>query len=126
MSLNQVTLIGNLGGDPDLTMTESGRARCKFSLATDESYTRDGERKERTEWHNIVTWGNNAESAAKYLKKGAMVAVVGSLQTRNYDDKEGKKRYITEVVARRVKFLNLRNSNSSTPTDITDEEEPAF
>ncbi len=106
MSLNKVMLIGNLGKDPELRFTPSGRAVARFSLATSEQWTdQQGQRQDRTEWHNIVVWGKQAESCGQYLSKGRQVFVEGSIRSRQYDDKEGQKRYITEVIAQRVQFL---------------------
>lgn len=106
MSLNKVMLIGNLGKDPELRFTPSGRAVAKFSLATSEQWTTpEGQRQDRTEWHNIVVWGKQAETCGQYLSKGRQVFIEGSVRSRQYDDKEGQKRYITEIVAQRVQFL---------------------
>ncbi len=106
MSLNKVMLIGNLGRDPELRFTPSGRAVARFSLATSEQWTaQDGTRQDRTEWHNIVVWGKQAETCGQYLAKGRQVFIEGSIRSRQYDDKEGQKRYITEVIAQRVQFL---------------------
>ncbi len=100
-SVNKVVLIGNLGGDPDARFTPSGKAVTEFSIATS---FKSGEN-ETTEWHSIITWEKTAENCAKYLAKGASVYVEGRLQTRTWDDKDGKKCYKTEVVATEVKFL---------------------
>jgi single-strand DNA-binding protein len=106
MSLNRVLLIGNLGRDPEVRFTPSGRAVARFPLATSEVWTdQEGQRQERTEWHNVVVWGKQAESCGQYLAKGRQVFVEGSIRTRQYDDKDGNKRYITEVIAQRVQFL---------------------
>ena len=106
MSVNKVILVGNLGKDPDVRFTNTGSAVANFSLATSEVWNdRDGKRQERTEWHNIVVWGKQAESCGQYLAKGRQVYVEGSIRTRSYDDKSGNKRYITEVVAQRIQFL---------------------
>ena len=106
MSLNKVMLIGNLGKDPELRFTPSGRAVAKFSLATSEQWTTpEGQRQDRTEWHNIVVWGKQAETCGQYLSKGRQVFIEGSIRSRQYDDKEGQKRWITEIVAQRVQFL---------------------
>ncbi|HXJ32520.1 MAG TPA: single-stranded DNA-binding protein [Candidatus Eisenbacteria bacterium] len=106
MSLNKVMLIGNLGRDPELRFTPSGRAVARFSLATSEQWTaQDGTRQDRTEWHNIVVWGKQAETCGQYLAKGRQVFIEGSVRSRQYDDKEGQKRYITEIIAQRVQFL---------------------
>ena len=103
-SVNRVHLIGNLGKDPEVRQVGS-QAKVSFPLATSETYLRDGQKQERTEWHNIVVWGKQAESCGQYLIKGRQVYVEGSIRYRSYDDKEGNKRYITEVVADRVQFL---------------------
>ena len=106
MSVNKVILVGHLGKDPDVRFTNTGSAVANFSLATSEVWNdRDGKRQERTEWHNIVVWGKQAESCGQYLAKGRQVYVEGSIRTRSYDDKSGNKRYITEVVAQRIQFL---------------------
>lgn len=105
-SINKVILIGNLGRDPELRSTGSGQAVCEFSLATSEKYRdRDGQNQERTEWHRIVVWGPQAESAAKYLTKGRTVYIEGRLQYRDWTDKEGNKRTTTEIVANTLQFL---------------------
>ncbi|MCP4601384.1 MAG: single-stranded DNA-binding protein [Proteobacteria bacterium] len=110
--VNKAILVGNLGKDPELSYTQSGVARCRFSLATSESYTNNtGERQERTEWHNIVVWGKLAETVSKFLQKGRQVYLEGRIQNRSYDDKEGIKRYISEVNANRVTFLGTRGGD---------------
>lgn len=104
--LNKVMLIGNLGKDPELRYTSSGDAVANFSIATGESWKdKDGNKQERTEWHNIVAWKKLAEICGEYLKKGKKVYVEGRLQTRSYDDKEGVKRYVTEIVADQMLML---------------------
>ena len=104
--VNKVILIGNLGKDPEVRFTPNGRALAKFPVATSERWTdQDGNRQERTEWHNVVVWGKQAETCGQYLAKGRQVFVEGSIRTRQYDDKDGNKRYITEIVARDVRFL---------------------
>ena len=106
MSVNKVILVGNLGKDPELRYTQTGSAVANFSLATSEQWNdREGKRQERTEWHNIVVWGKQAEHCGQYLSKGRQVFIEGSIRTRSYDDKSGNKRYITEIVAQRIQFL---------------------
>ena len=106
MSVNRVILVGNLGRDPEVRVTPTGKTVTHFPLATSEVWNDNaGERKERTEWHNVVVWGKAAEAAGKYLGKGRQVYVEGSLRTRQYDDKDHVRRYVTEVVAQRVQFL---------------------
>lgn len=105
-SVNKVILIGNLGADPELKYTPSNRPLCNLSVATNEVFKdKTGQRQERTEWHRVTVWGEQAETCSKYLSKGRSVYVEGRLQTRSWDDKEGKKRYSTDIVADRVVFL---------------------
>jgi single-strand DNA-binding protein len=109
MSLNRVLLIGNLGKDPEVRFTPGGRAVARFPIATSEVWQdQEGQRQERTEWHNVVVWGKQAETCGQYLSKGRQVFLEGSIRSRQYDDKEGNKRYITEVIAQRVQFLGSR------------------
>jgi single-strand DNA-binding protein len=104
-SINKVILIGNLGADPELKYTPSSRALCNLRIATTEVFKdKTGQRQERTEWHRVTVWGDQAENCSKYLAKGRSVYVEGKLQTRTYD-KEGQKHYATDVVADRVVFL---------------------
>ena len=109
-SINKVFLIGNLGSDPEVRYTQGGGAVCNFSIATTEVWNskQSGERQERTEWHRIVVWGKQAEHCGEYLKKGRSCHVEGKLQTRNWDDRDGNKRYTTEIIADRVTFLGGR------------------
>jgi single-strand DNA-binding protein len=109
MSLNKVLLIGNLGKDPEVRFTPGGRAGARFPVATSEVWNdQEGQRQERTEWHNVVVWGKQAETCGQYLAKGRQVFLEGSVRSRQYDDKEGNRRYITEVIAQRVQFLGGR------------------
>ena len=104
--LNKIFIIGNLGKDPEVRFIDSGKAVAKFPVATSEKWTdSDGNKQERTEWHNVVVWGKQAETCGQYLEKGRQVFIEGSVRTRSYDDKEGVKRYMTEIVARDVRFL---------------------
>jgi len=104
--VNKVILVGNLGADPDMRFTPSGQGVCELRVATSESWNdKNGQRQERVEWHRIVVWGKRAEVCSKYLSKGRQVYVEGRIQTRTYDDKDGNKRYITEVIANDVQFL---------------------
>jgi len=101
--LNRVMLIGNLGQDPELKFTQGGQAMLKMRLATTESYMgRDNERKTSTEWHSVTMWGKRAESLSKFLSKGRTIYVEGRIQTRQWEDKDGNKRYTTEIVATNV------------------------
>jgi len=102
---NKVQLIGNLGNDPEIVNLDSGKTLAKFSIATNESYKNaDGEKVTDTQWHNIIAWGKTAEIVEKYLNKGKEVAIEGKLTTRTYD-KEGEKRYITEIVCNELLML---------------------
>src|SRR4051794_30641478 len=101
--LNRVMLLGNLGADPELRMTSGGQAVLKLRLATSETYMdRNKTRQERTEWHNVVIWGKRAEALAKIMTKGTRIFVEGGLRTSSYDDRDGNKRYRTEVVAQNI------------------------
>jgi single-strand DNA-binding protein len=101
--LNRVLLLGNLGADPELRMTGGGQAVLKMRLATSETYLdRNRVRQERTEWHNVVVWGRRAEALAKFLTKGSRLFVEGGLRTSSYEDRDGNRRYRTEVVANNV------------------------
>jgi single-strand DNA-binding protein len=112
--VNKVILVGNLGADPDMRFTPSGQGVCELRIATSESWNdKNGQRQERVEWHRVVVWGKRAEVCAKYLSKGRQVYVEGRIQTRNYDDKEGNKRYITEVIANDVQFLGGGNRDGA-------------
>lgn len=104
--VNKVILVGNLGRDPEVRTTPSGQPVTNFTLATSRRWKdREGNKQEKTEWHNIVVWGKQAETCGQYLSKGRQVFVEGRIATRSYDDKDGNKRYITEIVARDVRFL---------------------
>jgi single-strand DNA-binding protein len=118
--VNKAIIVGNLGKDPDVRFTPSGRAVCKFPVATSERWTdQQGQKQERTEWHNIVVWGKQAETCGQYLAKGRQVYVEGSIRSRQYDDKDGNKRYITEIVARDVRFLGGGGGRASMEAGIT-------
>lgn len=105
-SVNKVMLIGRLGTDPEVRYTSGGGAVANFSMATNDSWTdKSGQRQERTEWHRVVVWGKTAELCGQYLSKGRQAYIEGRLQTREWTDKEGQKRYTTEVVAQTVQFL---------------------
>ena len=105
-SVNKVTLLGNLGKDPEIKFLPSGQAVANFSIATTDRYKdKAGEWQDRTEWQNVVLWQRLAEIAGEYLKKGGKVYIEGRLQTRSWDDKDGNKRYTTEIVASTIQFL---------------------
>ena len=105
-SLNKVMLIGNLGSDPEVRSTTGGNRVATFSLATSRTWnSANGEKQEKTEWHRVVLWGKQAESLTDYLTKGKQIYVEGRLQTRQWDDKEGIKRYTTEIRADKIVLL---------------------
>lgn len=110
--INKVILVGNVGRDAEVRYTQNGTAVGGFSLATSESFNdRDGQRQERTEWHNVVVWGKQAEIAGQYVKKGKQLYVEGRLQTRDWVDPQGVKHYRTEVVANRFQLLGRRDES---------------
>jgi single-strand DNA-binding protein len=112
-SLNKVLLIGNLGKDPELRYTASGTAVASFSLATSEKFkNKEGEWEERTEWHNVTLWGRLAEIAGEYLGKGKTVYIEGRLQTRKWQDKDGKDRYTTEIVGEKMQMLSRKDGSN--------------
>ena len=107
--MNKVILVGNLTKDPELSETPSGVAVCKFSLAVSRDYT-NAEGNRDTDFFNITVWRGRAENCGKYLKKGNKVAIVGSLQNRSYEDKDGIKKNVTDVIANEVEFLTPKQS----------------
>ncbi|SFT68427.1 single-strand binding protein [Lishizhenia tianjinensis] len=109
-SVNKVILIGNLGRDPEVRMLDNNVKLCRFSIATSESYTdrNTGERRDNTEWHNVVVWRGLADVAEKYLKKGNKVYIEGKLRTRNWQDENNQTRYATEIVADNMTMLTSR------------------
>ena len=129
--VNKVILVGRLGADPEMKYTSTGLGVCRFNLATTERWTgKDGQKQERTEWHRIVVWAKLGELCNEYLRKGRQAYVEGRLQTRSWEDKEGNKKYTTEVVANTVQFLGSpdqggrslsQDSGSTTPSFV---EEP--
>ena len=111
--MNKVILVGNLTKDPELATTNSGVSVCRFTLAVGRRYQNaDGERE--TDFINIVTWRGLADNCSKYLSKGSKVCVVGSLQNRSYEDKDGNKRYATDIVAEDVEFISSRGQGDAT------------
>ena len=109
MSLNKCMIIGNLGRDPEMRYTPSGQAVTQFTVAVNRNYKdQQGERQEETEWFRVVAWGQQAEFAAEYLRKGAKVFVEGRLQTRQWEGQDGQKRYTTELVANTIQNLERR------------------
>ncbi len=119
-SLNKVLLIGNLGKDPEVRYTASGTAVASFSLATSEKFkNKEGEWEERTEWHNVTLWGRLAEIAGEYLGKGKTVYIEGRLQTRKWQDKDGKDRYTTEIVGEKMQMLSRKDGSNHDETGQT-------
>jgi single-strand DNA-binding protein len=117
MSVNKAILIGNLGKDPELKYTPGGHAVATFSLATTDRWTgQDGQKNERTVWHNIVAWGKQAELVKEYLHKGRQVYVEGRIDNRSYDKKDGSgKGYISEIVLQNIQFLGPKGETASSP-----------
>ncbi|NGM63193.1 single-stranded DNA-binding protein [Sphingobacterium sp. SGG-5] len=123
-SVNKVILVGHLGKDPELRYLEGNVSVASFPLATSETFNKDGKKVEQTEWHNIVMWRGLADVAAKYLSKGRLVYIEGKLRTRSYEDKEGIRRYTTEIVAESFNLLGRRSdfegpSNAGQTTSST-------
>ena len=119
-SVNKVILVGNLGRDAEVKVTASGQSVASFSIATTETWTKDGEKKEKTEWHRIVLWGRQADTLQPYLTKGKQIYVEGRLETRNWE-KDGQKHYTTEVKADRIVLLGGgRGGERSDRTDRGD------
>src|ERR1700710_1431875 len=106
--INKVILVGHLGKDPEIRHLEGGVAVASFPLATSETFNKDGKKVEQTEWHNIVLWRSLAEVAAKFLQKGKLVYIEGKLRTRSFEDKDGIKKYTTEVVAENFTMLGRK------------------
>ena len=121
--MNKVYLIGNLTRDPEVSETSSGVAVARLSIAVNRDYLEDGERK--ADYFNINVWRGQAENCGKYLKKGSKVAIIGSLQNRSYDDKDGNRRTVTEITASEVEFLSsIRSEEEQEPEQMRDEPLP--
>ncbi|NOZ56174.1 MAG: single-stranded DNA-binding protein [Calditrichaeota bacterium] len=115
-TLNKVMIIGRLGQDPELRYAPNGSAVVNFTVATNMVWRdQDGNQQERTDWHRVVAWRRLAETAGEYLKKGSRVYVEGRLQTRTYDDQNGVRRWITEIVAETIQFLDTRAEAAAAP-----------
>ena len=113
MAVNKVILVGNVGKDPETRYLDENTPVCKFPLATSEVYrNRDGEKVEQTEWHNIVLWRGLAKVAEQYVKKGSQLYIEGRIRSRSYDDKDGIKRYITEIVGDNMQMLGRRQDDN--------------
>ncbi len=126
--VNKVILVGNVGTDPELRYTPSGKAVANFSLATNEQWTnKDGGKEERTEWHRVVAWGRLGEICGEYLSKGSQVYIDGKIQTRAWEDKDGNKRYTTEIIAQTMQMLggtSRKEGEASSPEERHPVEEP--
>ena len=121
MSVNKVILVGRLGKDPETRYTSSGQSVCHFTMATDETYKdRAGERQKRTEWHRIVVWAKQAEIAQKYLHKGSLIYLEGSIRTSQWE-KDGQKRTSVEIVANNFRMLGGRSDNAGSGAASTDD-----
>lgn len=126
--INKVILVGHLGKDPEVRHLDGGVTVASFPLATSETFNKDGRKVEQTEWHNIVMWRGLADIASKYLQKGKLVYIEGKLRTRHFEDKEGHKKYATEVVAENFTMLGRKsdfenNTGNSTPQDTPKQED---
>jgi len=122
-SLNKVMLVGHVGGKPDVRFTTKGTAIANFSLARNETHKDEkGDRVESTEWHKLVFWGKTAEFAEEYVSKGSMILVEGRLQTRTWDDKEGVKHYVTEIVGDRLTLLGAAPQKHQAPEGAGEDE----
>ena len=123
MAVNKVILVGNLGRDPEMRHTQTGRPVANFTLATNERWRdKDGQQQERTEWHKIVVWDRLAEICTEYLTKGKQIYIEGRLQTREWEDREGNKRYTTEIVANQMQMLGRRDESApSGPSEPSSE-----
>lgn len=121
MSVNKAILIGRLGKDPELRYTQSGKAVASFSLATSERWTgQDGQKQESTTWHNIVVWGRQAEVIKEYMHKGSQIFIEGRISNRSYDDKDGNKKYISEIVVQNFTFLDSKGAGGGAPSGGSD------
>jgi single-strand DNA-binding protein len=116
MGINKVILVGNVGKDPETRHLENGTPVCNFTMATSETYKdKAGQKVTQTEWHNIVMWRQLAEIADKWVKKGSQIYLEGKIRTRSYDDKDGNKRYVTEIVADTMQLLGSRPTDGQAP-----------
>jgi single-strand DNA-binding protein len=123
-SLNKVLILGNLGADPEMRTTGGGQVVATLSVATNERWTdASGMKQERTEWHKVVVWGRQAEFCGQYLQKGSTVLIEGRIQTRSWDDKDGQKRYSTEIVANMLQLVST--SQTATRANSSDAGERA-
>ena len=122
--VNKVILVGNLGSDPEMRQTQKGQSVANFNLATTRTWTKDGEKREETEWHRVIAWDRLAEICGEYLKKGSSVYIEGRLQTRAWEDDAGVKRYTTEVVAFEMQMLGRKEDKNEVKPVAIDGELP--
>lgn len=111
-SLNKVMIIGRIGKDPETKYTQSGSAVCTISVATDEGYVKDGQKVDKTEWHKVVLWNKRAEFCQNYLGKGRLVYIEGSLETQQWQDQQGNKRYTTQIKGFRIQPMDPKPQNA--------------
>ncbi len=125
MSVNKVILIGRLGANPEIRYTADGQSVANFRIATSGRWTdKNGNKQERTEWHRIVAFGKLAETCGEYLKKGRLVYIEGRLQNRSYEDKDGIKRFVTEIVAQSMQMLGPRPDGGAGANAVDSDEPP--
>jgi single-strand DNA-binding protein len=123
--INKAIIIGNLGSDPEVRYTQSGTAVANFNVATTEKWKgQDGQMQEQTEWHRIVAFARLAEICSEYLSKGSKVYIEGRIQTRSWNDKDGNKRYTTEIVAKDMKMLTPKGGGTSAGNNFAEEPPP--
>jgi single-strand DNA-binding protein len=122
--VNKVILIGNLGADPEMRYTQNGTAVANFRIATTETWKKEGEKEELTEWHRVVAFGRLAQICGEYLSKGSKVYIEGRIQTRKWEDRDGNPRYTTEIMAREMKMLSPRGTEEGQSGRYSDEEPP--
>ncbi|HCC70604.1 MAG TPA: single-stranded DNA-binding protein [Bacteroidales bacterium] len=121
MSVNKVILVGNVGKDPDVRYIDTNVPVARFPFATSETYrSRDGEKITTTEWHNVVLWRGLAEVAEKFVKKGSQLFIEGKIRTRSYDDRDGNKKYITEIIADNMQMLGRRSDSQASDNEDID------
>ncbi|MDZ7737739.1 MAG: single-stranded DNA-binding protein [Bacteroidales bacterium] len=121
MSVNKVILVGNVGKDPEVRYIDTNVPVARFPFATSETYrSRDGEKITTTEWHNVVLWRGLAEVTEKFVKKGSQLFIEGKIRTRSYDDRDGNKKYITEIIADNMQMLGRRSDNKSSDSEGSD------
>lgn len=115
--MNQAMIVGHVGQDPEVSYSNEGKAFCNFSVATNQSWIKDGEKQTKTEWHKVVAYANLAVVIGKYITKGSHILIIGRLQTRKWEDKKGVTRYTTEIVAREMEMLDKKGDREEQPTD---------